>query len=40
MEADIQEVKKEKGWGSGILMGILVGVVLFVLTYQLLLMAK
>jgi tetrahydromethanopterin S-methyltransferase subunit G len=40
MEEDVKEVKKEKGWGSGILVGLLVGIVLFVLTYQLLLMAK
>ena len=35
-----KEVKREKGWGSGILVGLLVGIVLFILTYQLLLMAK
>jgi tetrahydromethanopterin S-methyltransferase subunit G len=40
MEEDVKEVKKEKGWGGGILLGLLVGIVLFVLTYQLLLMAK
>ena len=40
MEEDVQEVKKETGWGSGILLGLLVGIVLFMLTYQLLLMAK
>jgi len=37
MEADL---KREKGWGGGILVGLLVGIVLFVLTYQLLLIAK
>lgn len=40
MEEDVKEVKEEKGWGGGILVGLLVGIVLFVLTYQLLLMAK
>jgi tetrahydromethanopterin S-methyltransferase subunit G len=35
-----EDLKKEKGWGSGILVGLLVGIVLFMLTYQLLLMAK
>ena len=40
MEGAVKEVKKEKGWGSGILVGLLVGIALFVLTYQLLLMAK
>ena len=37
MDADL---KKEKGSGSGILVGLLVGMALFILTYQLLLMAK
>jgi tetrahydromethanopterin S-methyltransferase subunit G len=40
MEEEVKDVKKEKGWRSGILVGLLVGIVLFVLTYQLLLMAK
>jgi tetrahydromethanopterin S-methyltransferase subunit G len=35
-----EDLKKEKGWGGGILLGLLVGIVLFMLTYQLLLMAK
>jgi len=35
-----EDFKKEKGWGGGILVGLLVGIVLFMLTYQLLLMAK
>jgi tetrahydromethanopterin S-methyltransferase subunit G len=35
-----EDLKKVKGWGSGILLGLLVGIVLFMLTYQLLLMAK
>jgi hypothetical protein len=40
MEEDVQEVKKERGWGSGVLVGLLIGVALFMLTYQMLLMAK
>ena len=40
MEEDVKKVKEEKGWGGGILVGLLVGIVLFMLTYQLLLMAK
>ena len=35
-----EDLKKEKGWGRGILLGLLVGIALFMLTYQLLLMAK
>jgi tetrahydromethanopterin S-methyltransferase subunit G len=35
-----EDLKKEKGWGSGILLGLLVGIALFMLTYQLLLLAK
>jgi tetrahydromethanopterin S-methyltransferase subunit G len=35
-----EDFKKERGSGSGILVGLLVGIVLFILTYQLLLMAK
>jgi hypothetical protein len=40
MENEVKEVKKGKGWGSGIVVGLLVGIALFMLTYQLLLMAK
>ena len=36
-----EEVKKEeKGWTSGILIGLLIGIALFLLTYKFLLMAK
>jgi hypothetical protein len=40
MEEEVKEVKNEKGWGSGVLVGLLIGIALFMLTYQLLLMAK
>jgi tetrahydromethanopterin S-methyltransferase subunit G len=40
MEEEVKEVKNEKGWGSGVLVGLVIGVALFMLTYQLLLMAK
>ena len=40
MEEEVKEVKTEKGWGNGVLVGLVIGVALFMLTYQLLLMAK
>ena len=40
MEEEVKEVKEKKGWGSGVLVGLVIGIALFMLTYQLLLMAK
>ena len=40
MEEEVKEVKKEKGWGNGLIAGLLIGIALFMLTYRLLLMAK
>jgi tetrahydromethanopterin S-methyltransferase subunit G len=34
------EAQEKSGWGSGILVGLLIGVALFVVTYVLLLAAK
>jgi len=39
-EAKNLESQEKSGWGSGVAVGILVGVALFALTYALLLMAK
>jgi hypothetical protein len=39
-EAKTAEAQEKSGWGSGIAVGILIGVALFCLTYALLIMAK
>lgn len=39
-EARTSETQEKSGWGSGIAVGLLVGVALFALTYALLIMAK
>ncbi len=39
-ESKTVEVQEKSGWGSGIAVGILIGVALFCLTYALLIMAK
>ena len=35
-----EEAKNGQGWGKGIAVGLVIGIALFLLTYQLLLMAK
>jgi hypothetical protein len=39
-ETKTAEAQEKSGWGSGIAVGVLIGVALFVLTYALLIMAK
>jgi hypothetical protein len=40
MEEEAKEVQEASGWRNGIIVGLILGIALFMLTFKLLLMAK